>query len=173
LVEKQLDGEYKKWNDNCGFVDGQDAVAPDKADTAKAALMMIAESDEDEDGEEDDDGEDMPISIAEIPQAFSHFTYRYTRRKVLVCDLQGVLNAAHPPKFEFTDPVIHFKSRTGRRNVFGRTDRGGKGVEDFFKSHQCGPLCRMLNRRWVRRVGEHQRDQQVAGLEEQVSNLSL
>jgi hypothetical protein len=67
LVEKQLNGEYKKWNDNCGFVDGQDTAVPNKAGKAAAALERIAESDEDDDDDEeeddDDDGEDLPIYI--------------------------------------------------------------------------------------------------------------
>ncbi len=46
--------------------------------------------------------------------------------------------------FELTDPVIHYKSTKGRRGVYGRTDRGEKGISDFFRTHQCNELCRML-----------------------------
>ena len=172
LVEKLLDpAKYKKWNDNCGFVDGQ---GPDAMVAGDGALEAIMESDEDADDSEDESQseDDDEIRIADIPQAFSHFTYRYTKRKVLVCDLQGVLSS-NPPKFEFTDPVIHFSSRSGRRNVFGRTDRGKKGMHDFFKTHKCTPLCRMLQRRWVKQVGEKQRHTHLDGLEEQVSNLTI
>jgi hypothetical protein len=171
LVEKQLDPRaYKKWNDNAGFVDGQ----------AKAEMLLGAKTEldgiEDSDEEETDDSEkseedatrgDPEISVADIPQAFSHFTYRYTQRRVLVCDLQGMLSSdTGSPKFEFTDPVIHFCSRTGRRSVFGRTDRGKAGVSDFFRSHKCGVLCRMINRTWIRKVGQQQRMQHVIGAEE-------
>lgn len=119
--------------------------------------------------------EESEIRISDIPQAFSHFTYRYTKHRVLVCDLQGVLSTTQPPCFEFTDPVIHFSSRSGRRNVFGRTDRGLKGMHDFFASHKCSSLCRALNRRWVKRVGEteQQRGMHLDGLEDQVSNLTI
>eukprot|EP00966_Prymnesium_polylepis_P156445 3614674-Prymnesium_polylepis.1 len=182
LVEKQLDpAKYKKWNDNQGFVDGQTAVPAGALEPlgAGGALGALIKEDEEDNEEEDSDEEDAPqpgddreICVADIPQAFSHFTYRYTRRRVLVCDLQGVLST-HPPRFEFTDPVIHFSSRSNRRNVFGRTDRGLKGVHDFFASHKCGPLCRALNRRWVKRVGEQQRGAHLDGLEDQVSNLTL
>ncbi|KAJ1482862.1 hypothetical protein T484DRAFT_1802619 [Baffinella frigidus] len=73
---------------------------------------------EEEEEEEDDDGRGMVIRDIDIPQAFSHFTYIYTKRKKLVCDLQGVLNeACTPPLFELTDPVIHYKSDTGRSKV--------------------------------------------------------
>ena len=123
--------------------------------------MPIAEEDECDD--DDDEAEaarggpsqtrpaEVPISIAvaDIPQAFSHFTYRCSRREMLVCDLQGVLDeAASPPLFELTDPVIHYASRSGRQNVYGRTDRGKKGINSFLKTHVCSDLCRALQRRW-------------------------
>ena len=85
------------------------------------------------------------IHESDIPQAFSHFTHRYTKRKKMVCDLQGVLNkSASPPVFELTDPVIHYASTRGRKNVYGRTDRGKKGMNEFFCTHQCNDLCRLL-----------------------------
>ena len=68
----------------------------------------------------------------------------------MVCDLQGVYSPNEGrPVFEFTDPVIHYRSQTGRKNVFGRTDRGAQGVHDFFTTHTCTELCRMLNRKWL------------------------
>jgi len=159
LVEKQLDqSRYKKWNDNCGFVDGQ---ASGLEVNVGDALEAIVEDDEDEDDEEEEPSALFPkpltVQAADIPQAFSHFTYRYTRRKMLVCDLQGVLSAplsTETPLFEFTDPVMHYWSHTGRKNVFGRTDRGKKGIHDFFKTHECSDLCRMLNKRWVHRAAK-------------------
>ena len=42
--------------------------------------------------------------------------------------------------------------KAGRKNVFGRTDRGKKGMHDFFRTHKCSNLCEMLQRRWVRRA---------------------
>jgi len=96
--------------------------------------------------------EPIIIKDFDIPQAFSHFTYRYTKRKELVCDLQGVFtSSADKSNFEFTDPVIHHHSATGRKNVYGRTDRGKDGIESFFKTHKCSGLCEMLNRNWVKR----------------------
>lgn len=179
LVEKQLDPtKYKKWNDNQGMVDGQAELATLEPSGGGNALERIIESDEDED-EDDDELEDegeaeaTPICIEDIPQAFSHFTHRYTKRKLLVCDLQGVLSSSPRPQFEFTDPVVHFSSRTGRRNVFGRTDRGWQGINDFLKTHKCSPLCDALNRRWVRKVCQKQQSSHLDGLEEQLSNVSL
>lgn len=122
---------------------------------------MIEEGDEEEEcdsSDEDNTGlhsDQMPASAiliqpADIPQAFSHFTYRHTQRKMLVCDLQGVYNeACSPPLFELTDPVIHFKSSSGRSNVFGRTDQGHKGIQSFFKTHKCSALCHALNKTWL------------------------
>merc|ERR1712211_228456 len=102
---------------------------------------------------EDEDSEESEEAILpRIPQAFSHFTYRKSKRRMLVCDLQGVLTSStSPPLFELTDPVIHYRSFIGRQNAFGRTDRGKRGIHNFFKTHVCTELCRMLNRRIVHR----------------------
>lgn len=82
-------------------------------------------------------------------QAFSHFSYRYTRRKMLVCDLQGVQSTSvvgedHEGVFELTDPVIHYRSASGRKQVYGRTDFGRKGIHKFFETHYCNDVCRLL-----------------------------
>jgi hypothetical protein len=185
LVEKMLDPtRYKKWNGNNGFVAGvvpADQTAPaaraaplehrDGAAPAAAKLEVIGELDsEEEDSEGDGEGDELEdnrygpelavgaalrIVAEDVPQAFSHFTYRQTRRKMLVCDLQGVLTTAGSPHlFELTDPVIHYSSGTGRSNVFGRTDRGRKGIHDFFRTHRCSALCRALNRRWLTPLAE-------------------
>ena len=136
-------------------------------------LDIIAESEEEEDSEYDSENEveEEVIHHLDIPQAFSHFTYRYTKRRLLVCDLQGVLNSS-PPLFELTDPVIHFRSKRGRRNLFGRTNRGRKGINDFFRSHKCSALCRMLFRRRVREVGQEERCVLLQGLEENAHLIS-
>ncbi len=180
LAEKQLDpSKYKKWNDNCGGVNGQvlnQQVVEHKLD---AIIEECDEEEEDEDSDFEDDSyeantEEHKIDPLDIPQAFSHFTYRFTKRQLLVCDLQGVLND-DPPVFELTDPVIHFRSKRSKRNnqVFGRTDRGRKGINDFFRTHKCTPLCRMLWCRWAGKIDEEQRTCHVAGLEESVSNLQF
>jgi hypothetical protein len=55
--------------------------------------------------------------------------------------------------------------RAGRRNVYGRTDRGNEGMLTFLKSHRCGELCHALNRRWGSRAPatEAELDQDEAG----------
>jgi hypothetical protein len=89
-------------------------------------------------------------------EAFTHFTYRFTRGRVMVCDLQGVFNTDMiPPTFELTDPAIHYTSNKGRRMVYGRTDKGRSGMKAFFASHHCTKICKMLhlsahNKMWSR-----------------------
>lgn len=119
-----------------------------------------AEAEDDDFGNLDDVLQDLPsskkqpkgssnlqpekINNEDIPQAFTHFTYHFTQRHKMVCDLQGVLfENVQPPIFELTDPVIHFSSST-RKNVFGRTDKGKQGMRDFFRSHKCNAVCRLL-----------------------------
>jgi hypothetical protein len=179
LVEKMLDPtKYKKWNSNCGHVEDQTpdrcpVQAPQTAAFRLPGLGVatlpplgtVGESDEeaetDSDGLEENHtavqaGEPGPgrlqFNAGDVPQAFSHFTYRQTRRKMMVCDLQGTLRPESdgaPAIFELTDPVIHYRSSTGCTSVFGRTDRGAKGIHDFFKTHRCSELCRALNRVWL------------------------
>ncbi|CAN0272601.1 unnamed protein product, partial [Hapterophycus canaliculatus] len=43
------------------------------------------------------------------------------------------------------DPVVHFQSKSGRRQVFGRTDLGRKGMREFFRTHVCNDVCRLLD----------------------------
>jgi len=175
LVEEQLDPvKYKKWNDNKGGIEGRApdfAAAPAAGSIMPGPMAAIAESDEEDEEEEDDDDNDddddddddddkyvcntnpasPSIKDDDIPQAFSHFSYHWSKRKQLICDLQGVLDESIvPPLFKFTDPVVHHRSKTGRKNVYGRTDRGADGTDDFFKTHVCSELCRMIKRTWVR-----------------------
>mmetsp|Transcript_12277 Transcript_12277/g.11107 ORF Transcript_12277/g.11107 Transcript_12277/m.11107 type:complete len:100 (+) Transcript_12277:1881-2180(+) len=82
---------------------------------------------------------------SDIPQAFSHYSYTWSKRKLLICDLQGVYNSKkNPPEFLFTDPCIHYNSVSGRKHVHGKTDKGYRGIQDFFKTHKCNKLCELL-----------------------------
>ena len=172
LAEKQLDpSRYMKWNNNCGGVDGnaQVNVIPyeniDYYHPDSRKLDVLKEEEEEEE-EEDGDLSDAETVVAggkpsgdlmaasgktmslqdrvldaDIPQAFSHWTHRFTKRTRLVCDLQGQLSLDDRyPVFELTDPCIH--STSGK--WFGRTDRGFRGVQDFFNTHQCNHLCNIL-----------------------------
>ena len=116
------------------------------AATAAAATALSAPSDESGGG----GASSSPLpSFNPQPesyvQAFSHFSYRNTRRKVLVCDLQGVqsTSAVGEDRAGVSDPVIHYRSKS-RNQVYGRTDLGKKGMHRFFKTHQCNDVCRLL-----------------------------
>eukprot|EP00980_Cylindrotheca_fusiformis_P010306 scaffold2294_cov106-Cylindrotheca_fusiformis.AAC.22 len=94
-------------------------------------------------------------------QAFSHFTYLFTARQALVCDLQGVYNFDMiPPTFELTDPAIHYRSKGGKRNVFGRTDAGEEGMDMFFRTHKCSKICKLMQlsrrcKKWKAKWRDH------------------
>jgi hypothetical protein len=162
LVEKMLNvNGYKKWNTNNGGVDGMPLLLDEVNELAPIAEDEAAEDDEDDLAELRSAATCRPTASgvadaaisytnADIPQAFSCFSYRYSKSKCLVCDLQGVLDLdSSTPCFELTDPVIHYRSSSGREGVFGRTDRGPKGMSSFFKTHKCTDLCRALMKEWL------------------------
>jgi hypothetical protein len=159
LVERMLDikkFEYQKFNDNAGRVFGRKNRPGVKFLIANAAMGTIEEGDEDDEDDEDNNvfvggiPDIVTISAEEIPQAFSCFSHKLSKRNSLICDLQGILNTDRKPfpVFELTDPVIH-SNRTDscKKREFGRTDRGLDGILDFFKTHECSDLCRMLQSR--------------------------
>jgi hypothetical protein len=185
LVEQKLDTDrfrWTKWNDNDGMVNGVYKHMPLdvdfelkqlRAEDKAAALAEIAEDDEDESSDDDSDNESVFSNFKEDSdetggpaesdtdpsdylQAFTHFTYRYTYGKVMVCDLQGIFNTdMTPPTFQLTDPAIHYASYKGRRMVYGRTDKGRSGHYNFFKTHKCTSICKYLelsakNKKWKR-----------------------
>ena len=94
------------------------------------------------------------LSPSHYLQAFTHFTYMYTSKKVMVCDLQGVYNTdTVPPTFELSDPAIHYASSRGREMVYGRTDKGKEGMQLFNNTHECNCICKFLqlskhNKHW-------------------------
>lgn len=144
LVEKRLDiMRFKKWSDNKGGVHNLPLSAA-VATLSKEILGTINEENEDKSVDSclSDERRTLMETILDddIPQTFSHYTYVYSKRDRLVCDIQGVLNH-DPPLFELTDPAIHSQEK-GR---FGKTDFGYKGMQDFFKTHKCNPLCEVLS----------------------------
>ena len=163
LVEKMLNikrFEYKKWNSNNGYVVGREegntkdnSAVIDLCDVGSIAENSVEGNDSsvvdflsDDDVEEDNS---HCIDLEDIPQAFSCFSYYYTKRKALVCDLQGVLDdSVSPPIFRLTDPVVHYQSSSDCRHVYGRTDKGSEGMRKFFRTHNCSNLCKILRKRW-------------------------
>ena len=131
------------------------------------------EDETDSDGDDNGDDANTPEQVPEMSanlhidptdyiNAFSHFTYLFTNKQAMVCDLQGVYNYDMvPPVFELTDPAIHYKSKSGKNNVFGRTDNGEEGVHLFFKTHKCTNVCKLMqlsgkNKKWKKKWKSHQ-----------------
>lgn len=92
----------------------------------------------------------------ELMEAFSHFTYHFSRGQHLVCDLQGRYRDNRrfrngKSRFELTDVAICSRARS-----FGPTDLGEKGIESFFANHRCNQFCQnwsrpRLQRQWFPR----------------------
>ena len=106
LAEKRLDvRRYEKFNNNAGFVKGQKAENAVGMTLGKLSAGM--ELIEEEDGEDYSDGDDDVLQKAQIsmreqlekisnlitlgtvrpedvPQAFSHFSYQFSKKKMLV-----------------------------------------------------------------------------------------
>jgi hypothetical protein len=72
-------------------------------------------------------------------QAFSHFTYQYSGKRVIVTDLQGFVQKG---KYILTDPAIH--THDPEKVLPDRGNLGIKGVTGFFSVHQCNDYCRRL-----------------------------
>lgn len=114
LVEKFLKGKFTKYTGNNGYVK---KVAGPKIDLAVGRVFL-----------------------EDFVQAFSHWVYVYSDHSMVVCDLQGVLNAeCRYPRFELTDPAICTKR--GRANRYGKTDLRMKGIRIFCRKHNCNQVC--------------------------------
>ena len=70
---------------------------------------------------------------SQIAQAFSHFSWQFTKGYLMIVDLQG-LNSL------LTDPQIHCLDRT----KFGKGNLGYIGIVRFFMTHVCNSFCKKL-----------------------------
>ena len=177
LVEEKIDDKrWHKWNMNNGYVEGM-RESPVLTNEHIARAIEDADLGMIEEGSEEDDSENEPeegaftmpgkresppvcFTASEVAQAFSHYTFYATGKKRLVCDLQGVFDET-ANVLRLSDPVIHYRSYSGRRQVHGITDRGESGIGKFLATHRehCGYLCRLVNRRfWRRREPQRRRD---------------
>ena len=70
-------------------------------------------------------------------QAFSHYTWVKSGKKLVICDLQGV-KMGH--RLILTDPAIH------HINILfhGSTNFGIKGIQMFFQVHKCNDICQSM-----------------------------
>jgi hypothetical protein len=152
LVEEMLENKnWTKWNGNNGYVHGG---APNGHQAIAALVDGMANLDLLGSGETCARtgfllSDFFQMGLDGFLQAFSHFTYIESRRKYLVCDLQGALAPSTAPGvqpvFQLTDPVIHYASSKGRKYIYGRTDHGKKGFSRFFQSHKCNAICGLLS----------------------------
>ncbi|XP_071338532.1 transient receptor potential cation channel subfamily M member 6 isoform X2 [Trachinotus anak] len=79
-------------------------------------------------------------SLEEMLLAFSHWTYEYSGRELLVLDIQGVGE-------ELTDPtVIMADHHSGSRGemLFGPDNLGDAAINGFLQKHCCSVSCRRL-----------------------------
>ncbi|XP_059192629.1 transient receptor potential cation channel subfamily M member 6 [Centropristis striata] len=79
-------------------------------------------------------------SLEEMLLAFSHWTYEYSCRELLVLDIQGVGE-------ELTDPtVIMADDQSGSRGemLFGPDNLGDAAISGFLQKHSCGACCHRL-----------------------------
>ncbi|XP_026176429.1 transient receptor potential cation channel subfamily M member 6 isoform X2 [Mastacembelus armatus] len=79
-------------------------------------------------------------SLEEMLLAFSHWTYEYSCRELLVLDIQGVGE-------ELTDPtVIMADEQSGSRGVmlFGPDNLGDAAISSFLQKHSCNDCCLRL-----------------------------
>jgi len=118
LVENYLKGKYIKYNGNVGYVRN--------VNSDSTIDLKIGE-----------------VCLTDFLHAFSHWVYVFTHNKMIVCDLQGVLDEeGRYPVFRLTDPAINSKNRKHHR--YGRTDAGMKGIRLFCSTHKCNKVCKGL-----------------------------
>jgi hypothetical protein len=116
LVENFLNGKFTKFSSNNGFVLKDDGSA--------TIVLEVGE-----------------VKLTDFLHAFSHWVYVTSSNKMLLCDLQGILDCeGRQPTFRLTDPAICSKERR-----YGKTDIGLKGIRGFCRTHACSAVCRALS----------------------------
>lgn len=71
---------------------------------------------------------------ADLITAFSHFSYAYTKGKIMIVDLKGHNNL-------LADPTVHSFNKEYEEHG----DLGLKGMLGFFRNHDCNKYCKMLS----------------------------
>uniref|UniRef100_A0A3B3XEK7 non-specific serine/threonine protein kinase n=1 Tax=Poecilia mexicana TaxID=48701 RepID=A0A3B3XEK7_9TELE len=84
-------------------------------------------------------------SLEDMLLAFSHWTYEYSRREMLVLDIQGVGE-------ELTDPTVIMADDQSRGEVlFGPDNLGDAAINGFLQKHSCNLCCHRLGLKDLRR----------------------
>ena len=123
LVENFLKGKFTKYNGNNGFVNKKVSMNSPTVDLKGGTARLT-----------------------DFLHAFSHWMYVRSDQRLLLCDLQGVLNQeGRSPRFFLTDPAFcSDKQKTLTSQCFGGTDIGLKGIRSFFRTHECNFVCQCL-----------------------------
>uniref|UniRef100_A0A7N8XEZ3 non-specific serine/threonine protein kinase n=1 Tax=Mastacembelus armatus TaxID=205130 RepID=A0A7N8XEZ3_9TELE len=91
-------------------------------------------------------------SLEEMLLAFSHWTYEYSCRELLVLDIQGVGE-------ELTDPTV-IMADDGSRGVmlFGPDNLGDAAISSFLQKHSCNDCCLRLGLKGQKCTGGEEED---------------
>jgi len=71
---------------------------------------------------------------------------------MLIVDLQGVKQDDH---LILSDPSIQSK-----KGIYGVTDRGLTGIDEFKSSHECNIICKLLNLTPFKKIEDNQNDKE-------------
>lgn len=132
FAEAFVPGSFKKYSDNLGFV-------------GTVSLSSFGGRILQEDVINNRKNKNRENFSQEISQAYSHFTFEASDRKLVIVDIQGIGEL-------YTDPQIHTVVDDDRNFIghlkAGQTQRCGNlghaGVGAFIRSHKCGPMCKNL-----------------------------
>ena len=74
-------------------------------------------------------------------QAFSHYSWAKSKKKLVICDLQGVVQGN---KIFLTDPAIHCIDYMALQPKTGGSNLGHPGIKKFFFTHKCNEVCQKM-----------------------------
>ena len=82
--------------------------------------------------------QDAERGVAEVAQAFSHWTYKHSNRKLIFVDVQG---AHKDGRLYIHDLARHSTTKLGHLEPM---NHGQVGIAAFFKTHTCNETCQKL-----------------------------
>ncbi len=85
----------------------------------------------------DCDGATKAASYSDLLEAFSHYSWVKSGRKLLISGLQGFKKKLQN-KIVLIDPTVH---SNGDGGTYGVMDRGMEGIQKFFECHTCPDVC--------------------------------